>query len=183
MWGCCLLPVQQLLPLLSCFLRCVPLPTLLSNGNVERTQWQISREASTQVFPMCSVCFASKEECMNVWAVVFRRPPGFCFLPDFVPGFTGVLEGWCHCKSEHKLVGCYCIWKPSTVGSSPPTSKIQRNASLQPLSWLFAYLNGCWVLDVGTRECKVVLGRLIVTMRNCVIVLHSYIFIKPKQQD
>ena len=77
------------------------------------------------------------------------------------PGFTDVSEGWCHWKSDHKQVGCYCIWKPSTFGSSTLTSKIKRIPLFQQLSWLFAYVHVCWVLGIVTWEDDIVLGGFI----------------------
>lgn len=125
--------------LLTCFLSPL-LVTSLSRTETSRAERKFSWRSRGTKYDTCRVCFASEEGCMGSWDAVARRLRASCFFSPHPPGFTDVqklmsLEVW------SQQVGCYCIWKPSTFGSSALTSKIKRIPLFQQLSWLFAYFS------------------------------------------
>lgn len=95
----------------------------------------------------------------------FQEALSLLLFSPHPPGFRDVqksmsLEVW------SQQVGCYCIWKPSTFGSSALTSKIKRIPLFQQLSWLFAYLNVWRVPDMVSWGDDIVLGGFIGTKIN-----------------
>lgn len=153
------------LPLLTCFLRLL-LFVSYSLMETSRATLNVSwGSQETKYFIQVRVALLHRRD---AWAF---RPlfAGTCESPvasPLSPGFTDVSEGWCHCKSDHKQAGCYCVWKPSTFGISFLTSKTKQIPLFQQLSWLFAYWNVWWLLGIVTWEDEIVLGGLIATIMN-----------------
>lgn len=146
--GCRVLPTP---PLLTCFLRLL----LVTSCSLMETS------RATLKFPWGSrkrsVTYASGWLCVwggGVHAVFGHcsqealslllfppRPPASQMFPK-----VNVTEVW------SRTIGCYCIWKPSTSGSSTLTSKIKRIPSFQQLSCylpMYMYV-GC--LELGPEK-------------------------------
>lgn len=78
---------------------------LLSDGSLQGKTEIFTQKPGTTGLHLCQSGSVSEEGCMGFLAAVFRRLWVSCFFPPCPPGFTDVSKGWCHWKSDHKLLG------------------------------------------------------------------------------
>lgn len=121
---------------------------------------------------------------MGFPAAVFRSLWVSCFFLPASPWIHRCFRRWMSQmsqKSDHKLVGYYCVCKPSTFGSSTLISKIKRIPLFQQSSWLFAYGNVCRVLGTGSWAEDIGLGGFTGVKVNCYSHFICFKYLKPKQ--
>lgn len=150
---------------------------LLSDRNLQGKMEAFLRKPGNSVLPTHQVGFASEEGCMGFLAIVFRRLQACCLFP-MSPWVHGCF--WRRMSRDHKQVGCYCVWKPSTFGSSTLTSKIKRIPLFPQLSWLFAYVNVRWVLGIVAWEDDIGSGGFIGIKWIGTTASPCFVFLKPK---
>lgn len=104
-WACHLLPIQHPPPLLTCFLSLLLFTSCcLMEASRAKQKFFVQKPGTTGLH-LCQSGSVSEEGCMGFLAAVFRRLWVSCFFPPCPPGFTDVSKGWCHWKSNHKLLG------------------------------------------------------------------------------
>lgn len=106
---------------------------LLSDGNLQGNTEVFLRKPETQCYIRVRLALCLRRGVHAVFGHCSQEALSLLLFPPRPPASqmfpkVNVTEVW------SRTVGCYCIWKPSTSGSSTLTSKIKRIPSFHQLS-------------------------------------------------